>query len=245
MRRALSTVVPAFLLLSACHPAVGDERSVDIWGPWRSASRPSVETYATDSVPPLVTPIGAAADAASFPASRNALPVKVDLAAFPLSEMEGVELMFRFRVTKTPAAKLDASQSLAKFELKGKNTSRGFYLHAYSRGSGFCLNGIASAAVGSHGEKLLMRGAADPQTSPRWDTQWHTVRIAWCRSQFAASWDGLPVLRVVGENIDYSQLTLGAADPGDAFGTLEMTPFEARRARFASPPVKENLRGSP
>jgi hypothetical protein len=171
-------------------------------------------------------------DVVQFPSPDVRLPFTIDLADFPLTETDGVELRFRFRVAQVPPARLDTSQSLAKFTLAGTTGERGFYLHAYSRNSGFFLNGLAAVKDGSEQQVRLLRGAATPHEAVRWDTQWHTVCVAWSRGQLAASWDGLPVLHITEPGIDYRRLSLLSVTPNTPFGTLELSRFEARKATF-------------
>jgi hypothetical protein len=227
-------VLPALLPTAGCrHRVAPTAPSADVWGPWRQEARPAAEAYQIGTAPARVFPLVTPAAVVSFPTRAVTLPFTADLSAYTLTETEGVELTVRFRLGRTPPARLEASQGLAQFTLKGGGGDRGFALHAYSRGSGLCLNGIK---MGSPEQKtMLARGAADPQSSPRWDTQWHTVRIAWCRGQLAASWDGFPILYGADPAIDYRALTLGTVSPGADFGTLELAPFEVRAARFAAP----------
>jgi hypothetical protein len=210
----------------------------DPWGPWRKESRPAAEAYRLGAEPPRMIPLVTSAATVCFPDASAALPFTADLAAYALTEAEGVEISFRFRLGRVPPARLQASQTLAHFTLQGGGAARGFALHAYSGNSGLCLNGIKNGQPQQR--ILLLRGAADPQSAPRWDPQWHTVRLAWCRAQMAASWDGLPILHVTDPSIAYSALILEWLKPGPDFGTLELAPFEVRTARFSAlGPTKE------
>jgi hypothetical protein len=209
--------------------------NADPWAPWRKSSTPDSALYrVTAEAPQVFSPVTPAATV-NYPEPSVALPFKIDLAAAPLTAADGVEVSFRFRCGQIPPAKLAASWALAHFQLKGTGSERGFWLHAYSGNSGLCLNGIQSDRGRPQQRVLLTRGAADPRTAPRWDVQWHTVRLAWCRGQLAASWDGLPILHLTDPTVDYSALFLNWVKPGTDFGTLELSPFEVRPVRFTAP----------
>jgi hypothetical protein len=217
--------------------AGGNSGTTDIWAPWRKASNLTLLPYQAGAEPAKVYPFGpvkgvAATKTAVFPKNEGVLPLRINLSNFSYTETDGIEVSFRFRVQRIPSAKLDASHSLAKFALKGKNGSRGFWLHAYSGNSGFCLNGIVPSKKDSTVKILLCRGAANPQSSPRWDTQWHTVCLAWSRGQFAATWDGLPILHATDTAAPYQELVLEWVKPAECFGTLELTPVEAKVVKF-------------
>jgi hypothetical protein len=232
-------VLPALLPTAGCrHPGASTEPSADVWGPWRQEAKPAAEAYQVGPTPARVVALVTPPAAVIFPTPAVTSPFKVDLSGYPLTETEGVELSFRFRLGRVPSGRLDASQGLAQFALKGAGGNRGFWLHAYRGGSGLFLNGIASG--GPRQRTLLDRGAANAHGAARWDTQWHTVRLAWCRGQLAASWDGFPILHVADPSIDYGSFILEWVKPEVHFGTLEMAPFELRTAHFAKPmPTEE------
>jgi hypothetical protein len=205
---------------------------VDIWAPWRKASKLETEVYRVSDAPAMMfSPLTPAANI-TFPTQDVQLPFSIDLSNAVLTGTEGVVVTFRFRTEKVPLAKLPASLELAHFTLKGPTDERPFVLHAYSGNSGLFLNGLASAKACPRQQVLLARGAATPHTAMRWDTQWHTVRIAWCRGQLAASWDGLPFLHLADPGVAYRTLTLRMVKPTIEFGTLELSPFEVRPAHF-------------
>ncbi len=211
--------------------------TTDIWAPWRKTSNLTLLPYQAGAETAKVYPFGpvkgeAAPKTAVFPKNEGVLPLRINLSNFSYTETEGIEVSFRFRVQRIPPAKLDASHSLAQFVLKGKNGNLGFLLHAYSGNSGFCLNGITPKVKDARGKVFISRGAANPQSSPRWDTQWHTVCIAWCCGQMAATWDGLPILHVADTAAPYQELVLEWVKPAESFGTIELTPVEAKVVKF-------------
>lgn len=207
----------------------------DPWEPWRQDARTIERPYTV--VADSARPVGWTARAVRlvFPRDAAELPCIVDVGDVDLSETRGVELTLRFRAGNVPPMRLEASHSLAHLVLAGPVGRRGWWLHAYSRQSAFCLNGILEGGSGQ--DIRLARGAARPQSGPRWDTKWHTVRLAWCRGQLAASWDGLPILHVVDPGVDYRRLELVWVNPGAAFGTLEMEPVVLAETRFDAIPA--------
>ena len=214
-------------------PGAAANDPADIWAPWRKTVCLTLLPYQACSEPVKIIPMAnGSSKTAVFPEDAKILPLKINLANCILTETDGVEISFSFRVGRLPPARLKASHSLAQFSLKGKSGSRSFWLHAYSGNSGFCLNGIVPFKKESMAKILLCRGAANPQSSPRWDTQWHTVRLAWCEGQFAATWDGLPVLHAADAAAPYRELILEWVKPGESFGTLELTPIEVRAVKF-------------
>lgn len=208
----------------------------DVFAPWRRTSEIEAPLYETAPEPSGVVSLKPDGDGVvSLPDETVRFPFGIEAPATPLSETDGIEATLRFRVDRVPPARLDASQSLALVSLQGATGQRGFYLHAYAPSSAFCLNGISKT---SPTERLLLsRGAANPQSGHHWDTQWHTVRLAWCQGRLAASWDGFPILHLVGPEIDYKRLVLEWVKPGAAFGALSLEPVTWRRARFA--PLEE------
>jgi len=206
---------------------------IDPWAPWCKDSTPVVEIYTVTAAPAKIISPVSPATLLSFPSTSVMLPFTVDCSTTPMT-ISGGEVSFRFRLERVPPAKLSTSVELAKFLLKGKAHERGFVLHAYSGNSGIFLNGIMADRDRPRQHVLLARGAATPHNAPHWDTQWHTVHLAWCRGQLAARWDGLPILHLIDPDIDYTALTLSWAKSGVDFSRIELSPFELRAAHFST-----------
>ena len=210
------------------------EAAPDLWAPWRRSPELKEAGYAVDSNTLQVIPLdGAGKDGVrSFSESeteRRAAPFKLDLSGEKLSETSGIELSVTFRVLQIPPGRLDSSHSLALLSLIGDKGRRSFWLHAYSGNSGFMLNGIDK----KWSEVRLLRGAAVPHSAVRWDTQWHTVKLAWCNGRFAVRWDGLPILYVLDPSIDFNSFNVESVNPGINFHAIEFKPIEIRKANFS------------
>lgn len=236
LRAATLPLALNLLLATGClqsRPPVVQTAAGDIWAPWRQPARLAVASYQADEAPVrTVAPKGAGAAGVARFAEKTERPFTTDLSKVDWAGQAGIEISFRFRVERIPPGRLESSRSLAKLVLGGGAAAQEFYLHAYSGNSGFLLNGLANRRPPWQ-ETPLLRGAATPASVPKWDTQWHTVTLAWCRGQLAASWDGLPILHVLDPAIDFRSMTMAWVDPGPAFGALELQPIEVRTARFA------------
>ncbi len=215
------------LVLFACCIVPGvmaDDVEADIWSQWRQPARRDAPLYAHDPAFPAVE----LAQLLAFPEMAKRLPLIVTPDDLELSDTRGIEVSFRFRVGRTPPARLEKSHSIANFTLQGRGGNRSFWLHAYSRNSGLMLNGLIADGDTIH----LARGAARPHTAPHWDTQWHTVTVAWCRGRLAATWDGLPILHLESPAIDFDSCVLEWVRPEHAFATLELGPIISHSIHF-------------
>ncbi len=221
---------------AALQPPAPDASKADLWAPWRQPARLHEAPYTTT---PAATRVAAgdqqAADGVARFAEKHDRPIAIDLGSPDWSDTAGVEIRLRFRLARTPPGRLEASHSLAHFSLGGGKLRQGFYLHAYSRNSGFMLNGLAYGRRPPWAETRLLRGAAIPHAAVPFDTRWHTIALAWCPGQLAAAWNGLPILHVVDPAIDFSTLAIDWIDPGHAFDAIELAPLEIRPAHFAPP----------
>jgi hypothetical protein len=248
----LRSVIICFAVIGVCH--------ADLWEPWRKDAKVDLNSsgYTISSAAPVlfkpwailpngfvegVTPqSGTDSDAApllfaTYEDDNKAPGAILDIANIPLTNTEGCELAFRFRIANVPA-KLEASHALATFQLKGPGRSDAFYLHIYrppkagNMKTGFILNHLAQK--GQWERAAVIRGAVLPAEAVPLDRSWHTVRIAWRLGQMEVFFDNLLVLRVFDPAIDYRSFSILKIQPGGEalFKSLDLSAIELRAVRF-------------
>ena len=232
----------------------------DLWEPWRKDAKGDINSpgYTVSSADPVlfkpwadlpngsvegVTPqSGTKSEAAplffaTYEDANKAPSAILDIANIPITKTEGCELAFRFRIANVPG-KLEASHSLATFQLKGPGRSDVFYLHIYrppkagSTKTGFMLNRLAQK--GQWERAAVTRGAILPAEAVPLDRAWHTVRIAWRIGQMEVFFDNLLVLRAFDPDIEYRSLSILKIQPGGEalFKSLDLSAIELRAVRF-------------
>ena len=230
----------------------------DLWEPWRKDAKVDINSpgYTISSAAPVlfkpwanfpnspvegVTPQSGTEAApllfATYGDANKASGAILDIANIPLTKIEGCDLAFRFRIANVPA-KLEASHTLATFQLKGPGRSDAFYLHIYrppkagSTKIGFMLNHLAQK--GQWERAGVARGAVLPAEAVPLDRAWHTVRIAWRLGQMEVFFDNLLVLRAFDPAIDYRSFSILKIQPGgDAlFKSFDLSAIELRPITF-------------
>ena len=248
-----STLTIAFCLaaLGVCH--------ADLWEPWRKDAKGdgNCSGYTVSTASPMLfkpwaeTPKGSGGGVmpqsgvgpeeprfyAIYDGSNKAPKATFEIPFNSFTQTQGCELAFRFRVANLPA-KLDASHSLATFQLAGPSRKDGFFLHVYrppkagSTKTGFMLNNVAKK--GQWKRVSVARGPVLPAEVIPLDHAWHTVRIAWCVGEMKVFFDGLLSLHVFDPAIDYRSFSVVSVQPGGdgLLQCLGLSAIEARPAIF-------------
>jgi hypothetical protein len=246
------------LAISLCLLGIGVGRA-DLWEPWRKDAKEDLNSASytiSKSEPVLFKPWAHAAGAAgqgvtpqtgsspedpalyaTYDATNKASKISISLGDIPITKAVGCELRFWFRVAQVPA-KMEASHTLALFELAGPGRKDRFYLHVYrppkagSTKTGFMLNQLAKK--GQWERVAVARGAVLPAAATPLDRAWHTVRIAWRVGEMEVFFDNLLTLRVFDPAIDYQTFSILKVRPGgdDLFKSLDLSAIEARPITF-------------
>lgn len=187
-----------------------------------------------EGVTPMTSDVeGEPARFARYLPGNKALSCVIALPDVKLSPTEGVEVTWRVRLGAVPSGSMSESASLAQFSLRGSEGSATATLHAYSKKPGLMINQLLHARKPAWKEVVLKRGLVEPANAVAFDTQWHTVRIAWCEGRMTVVWDGLTVLRVNDPSINYRSFSVDWVRPAVLFSTLDLSSIVVRRVTFS------------